>query len=278
MRALHLHLHRGTGSLVALTLLLACGGGSESASSGTPQNAPTAPSAAAGCASPSAVPSCDASIDVATAEDLYALVESLAVATDVSPRPDSGAKLLPSPDVRATAPIVIDAAVLRQRKPACADRADAGAFSGRCLDWELSPEKPTQITEGHVNTIYPPGVTCIAPTSVGFGACESVKIEPGTVVRFQRVHERSPVQLTDWYYVRVVRSCATACAASETWCASSKTCITSGPSFCLLCAGGPPDECACRDACNAPADGVACEYDFSDDQLRTGTCRSGRCQ
>jgi hypothetical protein len=218
-------------------------------------------------------------VDVATVADILALIDPLAIASDVTPRPDSGEKLRPSRDVRVTTSVVLDSALLRQRSPACTAPVDAGPLAGRCLDWLFSPEKPRKFSAaGHVEgTSYPAGVTCATPSTIGFGGCEQLKIDAGTTVRFQRVHERSPVQLTDWYYVRVVRSCTTSCADGETRCASSTTCFVTGTDYCLLCDGRTAAECACQDACAAKADGTTCTYDVSDDQTGGGTCSAGQC-
>jgi hypothetical protein len=217
-------------------------------------------------------------VDVATAVDLLALIDPLTTAADVTPRPDSGEKLRPSRDARLRTTVLLDAAVIRERSSACAGRADAGPLTGRCFDWVFAPERPKkQSAAGHVGTSYPAGVTCAAPSTNGFGGCEQVTIEAGTTIRFQRMHERSPVQLSDWYYVRVVRSCTTNCAEGERRCASSTTCFATGTDFCLLCDSRTAAECACQDACTARPDGTTCEYDISDDQSGTGACSSGSC-
>ena len=257
----------------------AANGASDAGASG---DAATTP---APCAVPSSAPVCDPPLDVATADDVLAKIAMLAEVSDTTVMPSSGAALLPSGDLRVTASIELDITKLRAQAPLCKP-TDAGVLSD-CNESMFAPEKPFHTSqsalhgdpeERRLGTTYPPGVACVAPSPKPGDGCDRLSIAAGSVLRFQRVAETFFYGgRLDNHYVRVARACGAPCAADEARCAASKTCLTAGKDYCVLCDGLAPDVCACRDSCAAKADGTACLYWSSDDTLGGRTCASGTC-
>lgn len=205
--------------------------------------------------------------------------------SDTTVMPSSGPALLPSSDMRATASIELDITKLRARAPLC-KTTDAGVGSG-CNDSMFAPEKPFHTSqsslpgdyeERRLGPTYPQGVSCVAPSPKPGDGCDRLSIAAGSVVRFQRVAEIFYFGgRLENHYVRVARACSTLCAANEVRCAASKTCLTAGKDYCVLCDGLAAEVCVCRDPCAAKTDGTACQYWSSDDTMGGRTCALGKC-
>lgn len=230
---------------------------------------------------PSDVAACPATVDVASAEDVYALVRALPTATDSTLAPSAGAALRPTADVRTTSRLTLEASALGNLAPACA--LDAGPFD-LCRPLRFAAEKPRH---GTVSAMFSPdpsarmpaGVTCAdsRPDGTPADACSAITLEAGTVVRFQHVVEVSVMSGTRWHFVRVVRPCTETCAEGEVPCAASLTCLRAGESSCRICEGSALAVCACRDEFGKLAEGARCSFDGSDDGTVTGKCSAGTC-
>jgi hypothetical protein len=224
-------------------------------------------------------PACAPAIGVATAADVFAQIAMLTEYADASTQKDSGVKLRPTPDLRATTTIHLDAAAFRSAHPVCPPGTDAGLSHGRgCVESVFTGEQnwtgsPFYIASPNAAKPLPSGVTCTASDDDG---CSELTIVEGTVVRFARAYIPYVFGGYWGHFIRVQRACEEPCQAAELRCAASNTCIVD-TSFCLLCEGGSLKACACRDRCTRKADGAACQYDTSDDTGRGGTCSAGTC-
>ena len=221
---------------------------------------------------------CDAALDVATADEVFAQLATLTESVDASTKKDSGEKLRPTRDLHATAAIELDIAVFRAAHPICPPEDDAGRPLRGCVESVFTGEQnstgsPFEIAGPSHARALPAGVTCTASDDDG---CSKITITTGTTVRLARAS--TPYFFLGYFphFVRVTRACNVPCGAEELRCAASTTCIVAS-SFCLLCEGKSLPVCACRDACTTNADGSTCGYDTSDDTGTGGTCSAGTC-
>lgn len=226
---------------------------------------------------------CAPAIDVATADDVYTQIEQLTEAVEKPGQWSSGAALRPSPDLHAKSDIVLRASELAARLGDCVAE-DGGASAIECGDAQLGGEQTAATvlsSMGRKDTklgALPDGVTCTAPGSRSADACLEVTIAAGTTVRFARVAETALNAPRTWHDVRVLRACATPCAADETACGPAQRCFRAGEGSCLLCEGESQGACACRDACGEPkAEGASCSYRFSEEIDVSGVCQRGSC-
>lgn len=227
---------------------------------------------------------CAPSVEVATAADIYAQIETLTEAVEKPGQWSSGAALRPSPDLHATRDIVLRASELAARLGDCvAD--DGGASAIECGDAQFGGEQTAATVMAQMSRTYtklgtsPEGVTCTAPGSRNADACLELRITAGTTVRFARVLEQGLADHPRWWHeVRALRACATPCAKGEIACGPAQRCFRAGESSCLLCEGKSQEACACRDACGEPkAEGAACSYRYSEEIDFSGTCQQGSC-
>jgi hypothetical protein len=275
------------GILVHL-LVLGCGTSSPASDADATQSVSgdisTTPASCRG--EPEAPSPCEAPLDVATADDVYAKITELTEVVDATVMGAFGPALRPSRDLRVQTNLELDTAKLLAMGALCPP-SDAGVEElHSCFDWGFTPEKPFYASQSPLGVgpyrgvakVYPPGISCIAlsPKRLADG-CDRLAIAAGTVVRFQRVVERDYFGPIDRHYVRVVRACADACNADEVRCVSSTTCVVGGRDYCTLCGGLAPDVCVCRDKCAPKADGTACQYMSSDDTGGGNSCKSGAC-
>jgi len=223
------------------------------------------------CTAPTVEPSCEAAVDVATADEAAAIIGALAEPKFTATTSDSGAALKPSRDVHVTKGIELDAVRFRGTEDSCAGKSPANCHE----TWAFSGEKNAvwnfPVLGGTPARPLPAGVTC------NDADCSKIAIAAGTVVRFQRVFEPFGFVSRYSHYVRVVRACATPCDSTELRCTPSTTCIQT-KAFCTLCEGQRSELCACRNGCSALAEGAACSYVGSEDTTGRGACTAGTCR
>lgn len=236
------------------------GGSSGSSGTGTPN----------ACTAPTGEPTCEAAVDVATADEAAAFIGALAVPKFTSTTSDSGTSLKPTRDLRVTAAIALDVTRFRGTEEACAGKDPSSCHESWAFSGEKNAPWNFAVSGGTPARPLPPGVLC---SDV---ACSTIAIEAGTVVRFQRVFEPNQHASIYAHYVRVVRPCATPCDGNELRCTDSTTCIQR-KAFCTLCEGHKNEVCACRDGCSALAEGERCTYVSSDDTGDVGVCTAGTC-
>jgi hypothetical protein len=270
--------------------IAACGGATSASSSAQPS--PASPSdsnppgggsgsggaASAACVGVASSPTCDAPIDVASADDVLAQISAQPEITEATATHSSGVALRPTRDLHATATLEIDIAPFRAAHPVCQNAPPVPPQYPGCTETSFSGERPGLYVAGPAGTSAPPmnmpaGVACIATDKTG---CTKIKMDAGTTVRFQRASEPYAFMGREPHYVRVLRSCEAPCAGDELRCAASMTCIASA-AFCVLCEGNAMDRCACRDGCTPKSDGAECSWDSSDDTTTAGTCTGGAC-
>jgi hypothetical protein len=253
-----------------LTVVLACGGGG--IVSGDGPN--TVPVDKDHCAFQTPAPTCESALDVASADEVIAFITALTEFKFASTTSDSGAKLVPTRNLRATTDIELDVAPLRGPNVRCT-APDAG--EQRCSEtWAFTGEKTEAwnfpVVGGNRPRALPGGVACAN------AECTKITIAARTVVRFQRAFELLEFGQTYEHQIRVVRACGTTCESTEVSCATTTTCLDAN-SFCALCQGRSNEVCACQTRCTAKGKGAACTFVSSDDTGDVGTCNAeGTCQ